>query len=573
MSAEFMPEGSSGPEIPTPTARARVIETHGRVHHYPEKTHRIRVDEAETIARISDELARIARGEKIKAGGETSSAVGEPPRRGDEGTMPPGMERLVVETQLGPRIIMVPSEAQDKINMLRSVLAKVEQTRTAGGGPGLQQEFERIGLMISGLYSPDYIARHSDKEDPNRDIGRKLYEEYIARFTFHQSFLEYETALDVKTIQTAFGRLNSEYLDTLFQLPGFIKALNLYEQHAEEYIQTGGTAKNAVRARIQYELADAFGGHHEKEDRKAWASDHATDYAWIQNLAERFWRLSGRMSSHDKAVYNEKKNKYEFTGDMSGGDWTMRRILKFNDFLLTQAESNRPIIRLMKGINLGAVDWLTDLAGSSEFGYDKKDHPDGLIKLRTLDNGSTELEFLHDGTAPKDASFWANKNFANIGNEPPAGLWAYRKLAQPDAARDAMYGKSDAFLRNPTPDSLYALIDTFSYLSEKQWETKRQLFVNFIEYAKSARKTETGKRLYGFTEIVAMANNLTGLSDEKRAPFINPSDRENALKKVLGFPGSISPDFYINTRRTLTGFIALILNLLKGIAQESIKLK
>lgn len=74
-------------------------------------------------------------------------------------------------------------------------------------------------------------------------------------------------------------------------------------------------------------------------------------------------------------------------------------------------------------------------------------------------------------------------DFSILGKNP-MDFWMFRKVAQPDAARDALMGKPESFLRLPTIDSLQTIKDNFSYIGSSQFETKAYLAKNFILFSR-----------------------------------------------------------------------------------------
>ncbi len=417
--------------------------------------------------------------------------------------IPPDMEVITVRTERGTAQVLWPKTDQGKLEYLQSVLLRVEQTREENGGMTVSSILHEASTVLSTLLA------NPDKTE----IASKLQAEFNARLKFHNAFLRFAGSNDIKEIQGAVSGVEASDLNTLFRKPEFIKALNYYEQHAEEYLKLSNTEKPAFREKVKLELA-------RMPER---GSEINIESAQI--LAERFWQFSGRMVIHDRLVpkltdkekaegvtpeslspadieAKRQSGDVDWMGkDISGGNFAMRRLLKFDNWLDTQVKNINPFRQLMTGIDLGQRDYFSN-----------------IFEI-PAENRLNPMDF--------EATNWKDFDFNKFGTNP-MGFWAYLRLASPEGVRDALVKDTSALLRNPTGEAVVGLKDVFSYMGGDAWETKQRLLINVLEFLEHDNSRELRRGNINFEQKDKI------IFDALKANYIRNQDLGKVETEALG---------------------------------------
>lgn len=326
--------------------------------------------------------------------------------------------------------------------------------------------------------------------------------------------------------------------------------------------------------------------------------------AWSQTLAERVYRMLGRameqleLKQQTRDEVNKGKD-LSFEGETPvGGEFGYRKLFRWTRFLKTQGKKAMPVARLMEGVDLEGGSFFVKILAkqAADQGYagfmlgdrtrqemEKVKDNEGNSDWDRLTNEERQLvekldrenkeELRLYGSRRVKLNFravdWRRFTFRTIADEQPLGYWGHRHIVKPEEARVAMFDKVDSFLRNPNKDTLYSLADPLDYLEGDQWDVKEKMAENFIDYARKERHPQTGKLRYTHQEIVAMANELMGKTDEKRAPFIRPERGKEFLKKVLKHERFYDKFFNdIRVKFAYNFIFGLILDWIKAVTQS-----
>lgn len=463
------------------------------------------------------------------------------------------VESLTIRSEYGEQEVHWPKDNKHKIARMRAVLSRMEATNQEDGGPAVGSLVREVGGVVSALLT--------HKDNAYRETGEAIQLELYARIRLHRAFLQFIGGGSVKEVGAAANSLGAQDFNTLFRTEDFRRSLNYYEQHAITFLSGTLEAKQNFRREVRSILAQAHG-----EDLND--PNVLSRYFGWQNMAERFWQISGRMAMFYRTLPNDpnideteqrKKGDVKWNGATApGSNFALRRLFRFREYLETQVKNMRPHAQLIDGIDFKIGDFFTTIVTGGD-------------QFKSLNN--SEKFVRADGTLDFEAVDWDNFDFHAVdASGVPMNFWAFRKISQPDGARDALIEKSDSYLRNPNENTLGALIDLFDYQEADRWTVKKQLIINFARFAMQERSSVTGKRKYSDEAVMAMINNLTGLTDENKAPFIHPKDRQEVIQRVnemIGQPRAFlsRPDVkltYAFLGGFLAGMIAYIWNLIKG---------
>lgn len=514
------------------------------------------------------------------------------------GTLKPDEE--YIHTQAGNREIGIPwpKDRSKGVERMRDILSRVEHTNEPDGGLVNSEELRLLGRLISGL------SRAEKEED--KVLGEKMYAEFEARTTFHAVYLKYIQAPDAASVKNILEPMKKEYLNTLFRdTPAVWEAFLGYEANAKEFLRAreatiaGEGSKSQVREKIarkvSLDLTDS--------------EDNWEKFLWAQNIAERLWSVTGRRAAHDElqskdpAVnIEEAKAKGDLTwldADATGGETAIRKINRVNDWVLTQKKDLRLFTELATDVDLSSKDFFSTLPGSVESYYrgilmnqytnQRVTNPKqsaeleaermvsemfrGLQKvpkkgkLSITDGGAwddQEWPRGRDLTTALQGIVWEDRKIDfGMMADIPLNDWAYANLDQPDKARDALV----SYLRNPSDESLGKLSDVFAYQKGGQYETKRKLLENYVDFRMSDESAERELLKLNQAEADVLIHKVSV------ALGLNKDDAKEVVRRALGddlFNKTIRMVQYFEVGK---GFLAFLLGLLEGIAKSSFSSK
>lgn len=480
-------------------------------------------------------------------------------------------EVVIVRSQYGTEMeVPWPKEFhKEGVEKMRRIIGDIEISTDPRGGDVNQLELQDLQLIIQHF---------SEQEDEKlKELSRRMKEEFNSRLAFHASYLEFSHATDAKTVHAIAARLRANQLNTLFRLNDSMRAFNYYEdmgdfgdgRRRERFISGSEEQKNQIREEIQIQLAldKNYLSQDQKvrreflqqklkrqEDLSSEETEELSDLnriiqkiAWAQRLGERLWEFTGRAAIHDglrASNLGDLSKPPEFkNADSGGGAFYMRRIIRYNEWVLTRGENERPRVELLKDFSLKTEDFLTSLPTELQnsirktIGIEKFDeyfdhffslNPNStpieigkLIEKRITEeareetakilrynlddikreklikgtnqvekdeNGNTVYEYVWPGKEKLDLTKvqWDKINFGKIFDEhQPMNYWGNYKLTEPDTVRSAMMKKPDGFLIIPTPKKLLELFPLLAYLSSGQYEQQLQLIKNYVRWEKA----------------------------------------------------------------------------------------
>lgn len=425
-------------------------------------------------------------------------------------------------------------KAQEKV---RDLLGRIELGKAnLGEDPDLNDEYQSM-LMILGTLERyrktnhklelgvnevgmTVVLENDEIETKIKGESEELIKENRARNAFRGAFLNYEMQSDNKVVISEARKLfDPEYLNTLFAIDEFVDALQYYEDNGFRFAEHNSNEGRLVFAKeAQMHLAhleaiklDLVPG---SDDYKQFIDTNHEKNAWVQFLAERFFRFTGRASEYDHLVVEEdgkdidpKTGKlikikravsWTYSGPLtvswasggSGCDYETRKTIRLRDWLRYENKSGRVQIKLLNGADMYAGDFCSKTmarAGSKLDIREDKDNSQSLIVAsdqKDLDN----LEFLtykvartryfdtdikeykwterfveaDRNTADNTGERVGRINFKKVKetkytfttmDDSPFGLWTTRYFEGPDKARQALTA-DDGFLLNPNFDTL-----------------------------------------------------------------------------------------------------------------------
>lgn len=538
---------------------------------------------------VGEEEARMAAQRTARAGGVAGTqednlaalkeAFGMKKTRMLLDKLPEGEEPHIVEIPEGGFVIeaAIPKSAEGKIKWMRKVLADIEeQDADTQGDPIVTQRRDSmlrvIGYLMSDRYKEEELLKHkptdsglltyrADLEDYNANlkIGKRMHDEFKSRLEFHGEFLafsgEANKAEDV-FIKVA-GKLSGDQKNVLLHIPEFAHALNYYQQMGETFSDRTASSPQLIKKDddsfdFKAGWADEQGNLYDYEVEGSTLVDTAEkahdafrkrlkaalveesgieteDIEWAANLAERFWRISGKRALQMRAVWNpdfKPKNKamaskyrgaYQFLDSTAKGDDVLKKLFRFKEWSLSEGEIDNLRINgeLMgwafvdgewKGVpgrevNLKANDYLEEMVGKVDdmrraAGFDLepafiKDN-DGkviginfvkLLELEIAERARRERERDLSRLQGEEVKDEKDDYLVNYGKFADTEFWGLRKVMQPDAAREALVG---TYLATPSGKALLEVAKSFSYLKAEQYIQLANLLENHADFLVNA---------------------------------------------------------------------------------------
>lgn len=561
-----------------------------------------------------------------------------------------------------------PKDEAQATTRVRDVVGRIELARE-DVDPQLSLEYQRIQAILGAIKASKVLEQGFDLEhklvrieDGNqikkiKEFNERLGTEFKGRRTFHQAFFTYETQSSIEAVVKSAVTLGPNDFNALFAMeeiiPGtnkpfnpFVVALQFYEDHGHEF-----ASNNSETGRPEFgkQVFAHIAAHIEKIAREKGIEVpviNSEDYKWAQNMAERFFRFSGRAEMYDYLVWEDDKTgkkqivKYfdpavhpvygtphkgekipvRWASDRDGCDYDMTKIIRFREFL--RAEGGlRAHIGLLNDVDTFGGDLLTRTVRAAKPGIPfityrvPKEELEERIKAKTKDlidkdkktpeeakeiatklyleideqnqlyaeaDSFTDRDDLNNKGDNKgdnkgeqvghlDFSLLQRTKIKNEAGEEiyegfdfksmgttPLGLWVTRYVNGPEKLREALMGKAESFLINPNIESYRALINAFDFQKIFSHENLRQLGINLIDFSQNKRKEKTGRPNLNRTEIIAMVNDLTGLTDPNKPAVFNMEDRKEILEKTLGHRWGLI-NIAITVKDGIIGFILGIL--------------
>ncbi len=460
-------------------------------------------------------------------------------------------EPIKVQTVQGTEMTLFLPESDDgKMRWMRDRLAFAEKTQESFGSSENFTYLSDVFLVIRKLQK-----RGLDKNIPIEEgsigsagMAENMKRELMARAALHDFSLIYTKTTSADAISESAPILKAEHFNTLFKIPEIRKAFLIYENRAREFLAARGQRKIDIQQEIAREIGNG----------------DVVKGEWAQRIAERLWRITGRAAFHDglRPRDPQKPEEVEFIGEGSGGDFVLRRVFKFKEWLQTSRKSTPVAENLLPYVDLKAVDFWSQVAGSlegnilkqlrgqfseDELAQDPKQFKQKLgvendnefhgcntlfeyLKHRaeqtigsTLGIKKEEIEVGAELKWPKSLEKIGQLDMSNIDfnllGEGFYGTYVYFNIASPEKARDALVGKTSSFLRQPSYDGLKQLVDIFGYQQADQYETKARLLEGFLRLAMSDEAKNWGliktDRMTADGAINNSKNDL-GLPDQQR---------------------------------------------------------
>lgn len=484
---------------------------------------------------------------------------------------------------IGP--IIIPREAQAKVDFIRSALQKLERWPTKDFPGDIQEEITKAQTLLRAIHSRRYMEKIRQQQainvdDGNFGIWEKLQAEWDARIRVHNLFSAYRTLTDVEQ----FGKLLMEQdvtptvLDPIPKIEEVGVGLNLLEEYSADYVSSlkSQAEMDAFRARMRGEMADRLQVNIPQAQRKP-----AEDFEWARELAERFFHITCRAASYEYLVPNGK------------GGWKKASFAEgtpaptLNDFIFRMMDTEMyaagrvgtmnpsPIPELFQGVDFKSIDlmvknilpgivrqqqnevrrhnpglsdeeverqgWLLadQIVGA---GLEEKDGKyDWAKKVRQLPNGSRGREYI-------DLSHldWSRVSLKEIlPTASITGDWAWGIILQ-DKFRAAAIAPTnkDTYLRNPNEQNLFKLLTAEGAIipgpgesKPDQISTPEQIIINFARWAGGQISADTGAPAYSETEISNIVRQAAALTRGEEAgnqvPLIDGRRVKIVLDKAL----------------------------------------
>lgn len=516
-------------------------ETRARYEQHPELLNELLRQRAIDVARVRVPIERVQPREV------------QPPRESR-----PGFISIPIETSYGgTRWVEISENDNEKVQWMRGILNSVEATKAPDGGDVNRVSLETAALVIS------YFRRHPELQ--KTDLANEMYRELVARLVLHGAFLQFEKAGDADAVSGVVSNLLTDHLNFFFCDSSNLGlavwgAFKYYEQHSREYLNATlmGPRINLFNRGVRESLA---------VDSRNIALSEA-DKISSQTIGEKLWQLTGRRAILDELVVgdnrlgpiateDQKKDPelgLDFRGENSNGNWVLRRVLRFKDWLSTQKKSLRPQIQLLDGVDLQNMDYFSRLPSQLEDYYtnlliqkyqvESKENKSkaktnakiiveallGIQKKTIIDEDGKEVsewpkneqlvltrikwdgkqdgqlppqlrEFVEKGTLPEEA---LKIDFSIFNSETPMAYWSYRNMSAPDKVRDPLVASTDSLLRRPSYEAFQKLVNTVSYQSSGQHDTRAKLLENLVKFLRYENKTVFGAQNIPY----ATANNM-----------------------------------------------------------------
>lgn len=372
-----------------------------------------------------------------------------------------GVETIRVLLQTGPRDIEIPISPDGKLRWMRDRLGVVESAP------------EPWGSGVNGIVAQEVFLIIPRIEG---DIGERMYTEFQARQEMHNFFMVYQRSTDREVFDNEGGKLFSRYINTIMHIPEVQKAFSSLERRKEEMlVARGGAGYEAVRARI---ARQDLGGEQN---------------LWAVRLAERMWRATGRAVFLDRwkkegdEGYSATGNK-SFVGEAVGGDFYLRRVVKFPYWAATDGRGQTEFIDkndpgksfsvevndfwtdeqtgpLLKGLQTKATEFAIGPARLKELLGDrvtwKKVDPGKPDEIE-LFNDMSNVTFVDNTGQQRELSWFEGADLTTEGDQA-YGIWMGWNVDGGERARITLMGSTDALFRRPNWDKLKELSNAFEY--------------------------------------------------------------------------------------------------------------
>lgn len=341
---------------------------------------------------------------------------GEAPRRD-------GFFLVRILDQMGRQMwVYWPKDEAEARARVRDVVGRIELARE-DVDPQLSLEYQRIQAILGSIKArKEFEEGHDEKTGKDerlidhdqiskiKEFNERLGLEFKGRRAFHQAFFSYETQSSLEAVTKAAVSLGPNDFNALFEIEEtskkdgqsfnpFVQALQFYEDHGHEFARHNSEELRPFFGnKVLLDLKEQFGGDVE-------------DYKWAQNMAERFFRFSGRAIEYDYLVYHKGESdeqrvifldpdKHPITGELNKGekvdvDWASDRDgcdydqsknLRNREFLRAE-KGLRANIKLLDGIDTFGGDFLTRTVSAST-----KDTPFITYRVKDEEEKRTKVE-------------------------------------------------------------------------------------------------------------------------------------------------------------------------------------
>lgn len=383
--------------------------------------------------------------------------------RNEERMIEAGWERITVRTQVGTsRTVMMPKDEGYKIVYFRDILAKVEASAEESGGMAYQQKLQDIANVVESFLTRPEYAHY-------RDIGHRMYEEFVARLSFHSVYKAYSQVSQKEGMTRAFENVRLKHLVTLLKTKELQIAFSYLEKHADAYLRALSVSKgeqflkDAVgeiererQARLD-QIPDQQRSEKDKithiglKSQLKFLDEKELDQMWAMRVAERLWEVMGRKAIHDCVVLADpskiaeaegngvkadkkeelriKKEKFEKgEGKFKAGSYAPsgmyfgRRLLRFKDWAYTNVTEYRPHLELLEGFEFGTKDYISYILKRTEDVYAKRlrdSYYDTGKDLagRTVESANVKVKGNYkaaEARAGKEAYLYVSKIFGGV---------------------------------------------------------------------------------------------------------------------------------------------------------------
>lgn len=458
----------------------------------------------------------------------------------------------------------VPLDAEGKKRWVSNVLRRLENATSPDGDHVYKQRNREVDLLINFMRSevadPDSERTAEQREEDSRAI-EIMTKELETREDFHKLYFQFAGAGTISHVESAIRAMRPEILKELFKKEEFRRALIKIDtsEFSNRLIDAKGPdAQNQVLRDVAAEIAADM--HIRDEDATAEVPleviKEKQEYVEaIAKVALQFTEFSGRFITKDRlepkqkerihvdaegevvwdkgekiesdedwqrwqAEYNdpntiperkaemfEKRKKdgdVKLVFDAKGGNFAMRRLFKFHDWLYANIHSRKVIPQLADGVSLDTKDYWQYLLEKTT--SEDPDDPDPEKRRKYFINKKTGE--IDKENFIENQEFWDNYDFATLNLAQPMGEWVYSHVTEAEKARDAMVGKEDGLLRSGDMDSLKALKELFTYQGTQQWPIKERLTENLVKFLMHDREKIQGEPNYDKTDAKLVVDNL-----------------------------------------------------------------
>lgn len=295
-------------------------------------------------------------------------------------------ESITIRTERGVYTVEWPKDNEAKREYMRQILWRVEQTKEADGGlvnrPALVEASQIIPALAEKAADPKQNLSQPERLEL-QILSQELNQEFNYRLFFHQLYLQYEKAGSAGDDFNIIAQMRKEHLNFFFkELPQVGEAFNKLEEKADNFLITTPDGRSQIREEITQEInADEI----KNPTLPPILDGTSRDFHWAQQLGERLWEITGRGAIREKLLYEGKARTLEeieeldkqgknvssvrfLRGDVSGGTFAMRRILKVKEYLYASLGPLRPQMKLLKDVDFRTKDYISWVIGGIE-GY------------------------------------------------------------------------------------------------------------------------------------------------------------------------------------------------------------